>query len=314
MPPDEKAFMADDYLSAARARAARRRSGTNRAIYAVALGAFAFGAIAAGAVAWQFGAFDRTGASTAQTPAMARARIAEESPQPTPTATETTEATAREVENVVRQTGGLDSRLAALEQRINRLDLQAEAAAGNAARAEGLLIAFAARRAIDRGDELGYLSDQLNLRFGDAQPNAVQTVIDLSQDPVTLDRLVARLEGLQGDLVTPPGTEGLWSRLRREANELFVVRRQDTPSPQPARRVERARLFLESGRVQSAIAEVENLPGAPDAQDWLDDARRYAALHDALDRIESAAVLEPRRLRDGAGDPVQQLSPAQETP
>src|SRR3546814_8952066 len=67
----------------------------------------------------------------------------------------------QKVERVTEQQGGLDQRLAAAQQRLARLDLQAQAAAGNAARAEGLLIAFASRRAIERGVELGYLADQL---------------------------------------------------------------------------------------------------------------------------------------------------------
>ena len=46
------------------------------------------------------------------------------------------------------------------------------AASGNAARAEGLLIAFSARRTLERGNDLGYLGDQLRLRFGDAEANA----------------------------------------------------------------------------------------------------------------------------------------------
>ena len=33
----------------------------------------------------------------------------------------------------------------------------------------------------------------------------------------------------------------------------------------------------------------------------------------ALDLIETAAILEPRRLRDGEGHAVEQLSPAAET-
>jgi hypothetical protein len=38
-----------------------------------------------------------------------------------------------------------------LEERLALLDLQSRAAVGNADRAEGLLVAFAARRALDRG-------------------------------------------------------------------------------------------------------------------------------------------------------------------
>ena len=79
-----------------------------------------------------------------------------------------------------------------------------------------------------------------------------------------------------------------------------------------ARRLDRARLFLESGRTDSAIAEVRNLPGAESAEGWLRDAERYAAAQRALDLIETAAVLEPRRLRDGAGNRVEQPSPAEE--
>ena len=69
------------------------------------------------------------------------------------------------------------------------------------------------------------------------------------------------------------------------------------------RRLDRARLFLESGRTDSAIAEVRNLPGAESAEGWLRDAERYAAAQRALDLIETAAVLEPRRLRDTHSKP-----------
>ena len=57
---------------------------------------------------------------------------------------------------------------------------------------------------------------------------------------------------------------------------------------------------------------MRNLPGAESAEGWLRDAERYAAAQRALDLIETAAVLEPRRLRDGAGNRVEQPSPAEE--
>ena len=116
-----------------------------------------------------------------------------------------------------------------------RLDLQAQAAAGNAARAEGLLISFATRRSIERGAELGYLADQLRLRFGDALPNAVRTLTDMSRNPVTLDQLLARLEGLEPKLRSSPQEPSL-HRLRRELSNLFVIRRQSAPSPEAADR------------------------------------------------------------------------------
>lgn len=216
------------------------------------------------------------------------------------------EAAAR----VEQQQGGLDQRIVAMEQRITRLDLQAQAAAGNAARAEGLLIAFATRRAVERGAPLGYLADQLKLRFGDAQPRAVQTIIDSAQMPVLLDQLLARLDGLAPRLHQPPKDESTWSWLARELRGLFVVRREDAPSPAIDRRLERARLFLESGRADAAAAEVRMLPNATEARDWIADAERYAAVQRALEQIETAAVLERRDLRDGTGKPVEPTSAA----
>ncbi|RDC59487.1 hypothetical protein HME9302_00677 [Alteripontixanthobacter maritimus] len=213
-------------------------------------------------------------------------------------------------ERVAETQGGLDQRLAAAEQRIGRLDLQAQAASGNAARAEGLLIAFAARRTLDRGAELGYLADQLRLRFGDAKPNAVRAVIEGARDPVTLDGLIARLDGLAPVLETRE-EELSFARLRRELGEVFVVRRENTPSPQPRRRLERARFFLESGRVPRAIQEVQQLPGAASAQDWITDAQRYARIREALDLLETTAILETRQLRDADAQRVEQPSPAQ---
>ena len=76
--------------------------------------------------------------------------------------------------------------------------------------------------------------------------------------------------------------------------------------------MERARLFLESGRFEDAIKEVENMPGAAAATQWIADARRYAAAQRALDLIETAALLEQGRLRDGAGNTIGQPSPVQE--
>ena len=228
-------------------------------------------------------------------------------PSPSPETAETVDQAAEAVSRVAEQQGGIDQRLAAAEQRLARLDLQAQAAAGNAARAESLLIAFATRRAVERGAELGYLSDQLRLRFGDQWPNAVNTIIEFSREPVRLDSLTARLEGLGPQL--REGEQGpSWHSFKRELSQLFVVRRERTPSPQPQRRLERARWALEQGRYQTAIDEVRNMPGAAKADVWMADAERYRDVMRALETIETAAVLDQQGLRDGAGNPVRELS------
>ena len=218
------------------------------------------------------------------------------------------EGAAEVVNRVAEQQGGIDQRLAAAEQRLARLDLQAQAAAGNAARAEGLLIAFATRRAVERGAELGYLADQLRLRFSDQWPNAVNTIISFARNPIRIDNLTARLDGLGPQLVER--NEGMsWARFRREVGQLFVIRRESTPSSQPERRLERARIALEQGRYQNAIDEIRGLPGAEQAESWIADAERYKAAMEALEVIETAAVLDQSGLRDGAGNVVSQPSP-----
>ena len=234
-------------------------------------------------------------------------------PLPSPSASETTtvaeaRAAVQRVEQVVEQQGGLDSRVAAMEQRLTRLDLQTQAAAGNAARAEGLLVAFASRRALERGAPLGYLADQLRLRFGDARPNAVRTVIETARDPVTVDQLLAQLDALAPTLANAPVEEGIFSRIGRELSAAFVVRHEGTPSPAADRRLERARLFLLSGRAEDALTEVRGLPNAVAAREWISDAERYAAAHAALELLETAAVLDERELRDGDGEIVTQAA------
>ena len=57
--------------------------------------------------------------------------------------------------------------------------------------------------------------------------NAVQTIVDVSQDPVTLDQLIARLDGLAPELVDDDPDGDVLSWIGRELSGLFVVRRED---------------------------------------------------------------------------------------
>jgi hypothetical protein len=303
--------MHEDYSSIARAQT--RRRGQTGALVGVGVGTFLLGAALVGLVWWS-GIGPRDLVQVRREAPVKITVPPAPAPVPVVTPSEATAAQARQaaakVEQVVQQQGGLDSRVAAMEQRLAKLDLQLQAASGNAARTEALLVAFAARRAVERGAPLGYLNDQLKLRFGDAHPNAVRTIIDFSHNPVTLDQLIARLQGLGPELVKTPAEEGALSWLGRELSNLFVIRRVTTPSPQPQRRLDRARRFLESGRIEPAIAEVRNLPNAREAAVWVADAERYDEARRALDLLETTAILEPRELHDGAGRGIVQPSPA----
>ena len=307
----------------------RRKPASMGRFMLAAFASFVIGGALIGYIVWYNMAPDEPQIAAADTPpALPDAPAVEGSPSPSPSAAITAspsplaeavaaleegdaEGAAEAVTRVVDQQGGIDQRLAAAEQRLARLDLQAQAAAGNAARAEGLLIAFATRRAVERGAELGYLADQLRLRFSDQWPNAVNTIIAFSREPVRIDNLTARLDGLGPQLVQ--SNQGMsWNRLKRELGELFVIRRESTPSPQPERRLERARIALEQGRYQNAIDEIRGMPGAQEAESWIADAERYRDAMAALEVIETAAVLNQSGLRDGAGNVVGQPETAEE--
>jgi hypothetical protein len=185
-------------------------------------------------------------------------------------------------------------RVALLEQRIGQVDNQSRTAVGNADRAEGLLVAFAARRALDRGVALGFLEALLRQRFGDSQPRAVGMVILAARNPVTLQELQAGLIEAGPRLIGTPPDAGWWDALQAELGSLITVRRRDTPSPEPTERLRRATQRLEAGQVEVALAEVMRIPGRDNAAEWIRQARLYVAARAALDTIETAALLEPR--------------------
>lgn len=203
----------------------------------------------------------------------------------------------------------LDTRVVQLEERLNRITVEAQAASGNAARAEGLLVAFAARRALDSGAPLGYIEGQLRLRFGQAQPRAVAAIINAAREPITLVDLRAGLNQVADQVTrTPPGASW-WTALEHEARELVSIRKASTPSPKPEAALDRALRYIDGGRVGAALAEVERMPGKGAADRWVQAARRYIEARRALDLIETAAILEPRQLRGTTGAAVTQTSP-----
>ncbi|MEO5587219.1 MAG: hypothetical protein ABIQ81_05950 [Novosphingobium sp.] len=284
-------------------RVTPRATGTGRVILAVSLLAFVLGAVLVGWVAWRSGlTLDRV--IGREPPRLATSAASRTASSPTNPATPAPLAANQAVAQ-----GALDQRIGALEQRLARLDLQAEAVSGNTARAEALLIAFAARRMIDRGVPLGYLEDQLKVRFADAQPNAVATIVGAAARPITLDRLAAQLQAMAPALARAPREESGWSRIRDEVSSLFVIRSEARDEQDSSVHIDRALLKLRAGRIDDAVTEVRRLPGAATAANWIGAAQRYQQTQRALDLIESTALIEPRRLSDGVGQNIEAPSP-----
>jgi len=216
---------------------------------------------------------------------------------------------------LVTREAALAGQLSALEARAAAVATDAAAAGAQATRSEALMVAFAARRAIDRGTPLGYLEEQLRSRFVQSQPRAVAVVIAAARSPVTVEDLRQGLDAIAPDL-QGGGHDDWLSDVRRELGNLVVLRQANTPTTAPVDRMARARRLLDDGRVEAARAEVSRLPGASSASGWMAAARRYAVAHQALDVIETAAILGqaqgPQAPVRGATSPVLAV-PAQGT-
>jgi hypothetical protein len=205
---------------------------------------------------------------------------------------------------------GATAKVYALEQRLAELNQQAASAAGQASHAEALLVAFAARRAIERGQPLGYLETQLRVRFGDGQPNAVNRVISAAQKPLTVPMLSEQLAQLEPQLIGGSATEGGWSWISRQMSELFVIRHESATSPTVENRVQRAREAMAGGRIASAIAEVERMPGKDAAREWLTRARELIITERALDQLETASLAFPLTPQIAAPAPAPSALPS----
>jgi hypothetical protein len=228
-------------------------------------------------------------------------------PQPSPSATESAVPTVP-LPTLPATPETLDARTADLEQRLIRLSVAAQAASGYANRAEAIMVAFAARRALEAGAPLGYLEAQLRLLFGEAQPKAVATIVNAANEPVTLNKLRAGIEDIRLMVEQGPANEGWWTSTMRALGSMVELRHADAPAPEPGQRLARARRAVEAGQIEDAITQVAALAPQPAIAQWLEQARRYNEAHRALDVIEAAAILEPRAAPLVA--PAPQPSPA----
>jgi hypothetical protein len=183
------------------------------------------------------------------------------------------------------------NRIAALESRLSQVENATHRAEGFAGRADALVVAFAARRAIDRGVALGYLENSLVERFGAQHQAAVATIITASHQPVRLNDLVDQYQALGPELRRGGPQDNWWSNFKRELGSLVEVHRTSRPAMSAEARYNRAMQRLSAGDVDQALAETMRLPGAARAGDWTSKARRYVVAHRALDEVESAALL-----------------------
>lgn len=200
---------------------------------------------------------------------------------------------AAPAENAQRQESAAEAtqEINQLENRLARVETTAQRVEGSAGRADALLIAFAARRAVDRGVALGYLEPLLLDRFGQTHARAVATIVTGSHSPVRLSDLIDQYRELGAQLRSSAPDESFWTQFKREFGSLVEIRHADRPSTQPDARYAAALSHLQDGDVDQALAETMRLPGAANAQQWIRQARQYVAVHRALDEIESGALL-----------------------
>ena len=173
------------------------------------------------------------------------------------------------------------------------------------ARADGLLLIYAVRGAIDKGAPLGALAEQLRLRFGATQPQSVAAILSAGQAPVTVDALKTELRGLAPVLLTGNRDDSTWATVKRELSELFVLRKENGPSLAPNERLIRAEALVDAGKLDLAVKEVAALPGASIAQSWMARAKRFSDARKALDRLEQVAILQPVAVPVIVAPPVQ---------
>ncbi|MFD1787797.1 hypothetical protein ACFSC3_09440 [Sphingomonas floccifaciens] len=214
------------------------------------------------------------------------------------------------VDALTVRAAALDAQLRGIEGRMAAADTASRNAATQARRAEGLLIAFAARRAIDRGLSLGYLESQLRARFGAEQPQAVAAVIGAVGSP-TLADLREGLTQIAPTLTTGTRQDGFFKTVWRELSGLIILRRETAPSTRPDDRLQRARVVLDGGNVEGALAEVSRMPGAANASKWIDAAKRYIDTRRALNTLEQDAIGTPIPAEPV---PVAAAVPAEPTP
>ncbi len=182
-----------------------------------------------------------------------------------------------------------DARIAALELRLARIESSGGASGGaHSSQSDGLLLAFAARRALELGLPLGSLEQAISAHFGASQPHMVAAISSAARVPTTLSKLQADLESLAPKLSGED--KGVWSRFSEGLASLVTVRRGDTSTTDPSALIAQARSAIEASDVDGALQAVSRLPNRAFATDWMASARRYSEAQRALAALEKSAL------------------------
>lgn len=180
----------------------------------------------------------------------------------------------------------IGARIADLEMRLARAEAAPALSGGASAasdRATGLVIAFAARRALERGQPLGPIEAELRSHFGTSAPHLIAAIVAAAERPITLNQLRTEFDTLSPSLSA--GNDGWWARLTS-----LVSVRDATQSPaDTVALLKQAKAALDVDRVSVALEAVAKLPGRASASGWMELAKRYVAADAALNELEASA-------------------------
>ena len=210
----------------------------------------------------------------------------------------------------------LEARLDAVGGEVGALGVRVAGAVTGAAEdanaAKAVLLAAAARRAVESGQPLGALEMPLRALYGERYPGPVEAVVAATQRPVPLDRLRQDFDRIAPALATDPKADsGWWAKLRGSLAGIVTVRSEGESRNDPEALAALAARRLDAGDVGGAADLVRRLPGSRAATDWLADANRYRAAQAALAQLDAAALspvaVSPRT-------PSAPATPARSTP
>ncbi len=174
--------------------------------------------------------------------------------------------------------------------RLQQMDQLAASNAAAPVRAQAVVAVLAADKAIEAGTGLGITEIQLRQHFDQSHPEAVNAIVALGTNPVTLSDLKDGFAQTSQAMIGRGEDVSLWNRMQLEFEELFVFRKRGAPSPAPSQILYRAEQRLNNGDLEGAASELQKLHKTPALTSWLDTAQRYIAAKAALDQLEKRAL------------------------